>query len=214
MPISTLWAKSMPSTNSRKPCTKCWRDCSPSPTMSMPASSCNLIASSVASSLPASRSAPCRRHCGHNLSGSASQDGFGRLPAMVEGNSMVLARALEAFWRLPTIEPVVARAQLFSAQQAHAEIADEGFRSAAAIDAGLAARGLLGTRSAHTPCALIGAQRIGRIVQIFAEHIGKYRGVLDCHAGALRQERQHGVGGIPNQGDRPDAAAKRAAAIV
>jgi hypothetical protein len=26
------------------------------------------------------------RHCGHSLSGSASQDGFGRLPAMVVGN--------------------------------------------------------------------------------------------------------------------------------
>ena len=59
-------------------------------TMSMPASSCNLIASSVASSLPAASSSPCRRHCGHNLFGSASQDGFGRLPATVEGNINML----------------------------------------------------------------------------------------------------------------------------
>src|SRR3974377_940447 len=88
MPISTLWVKSMPSTNSRKPCTKCCRDCSPSHTMSMPASSCNLIASSVASSLPAASSSPCRRHWGHSLHGSASQDGFGRLPEIVDGNIM------------------------------------------------------------------------------------------------------------------------------
>src|SRR5205085_991017 len=27
MPILTLFSKSMPSTNSRKPCTKCWCDC-------------------------------------------------------------------------------------------------------------------------------------------------------------------------------------------
>ena len=31
---------------------------------------------------------PCSRHCGHNLFGSASQDGFGRLPATVDGNNI------------------------------------------------------------------------------------------------------------------------------
>ena len=36
----------------RKPCTKCRRACSPSLTMSMPASSCSFTASTVASSLP------------------------------------------------------------------------------------------------------------------------------------------------------------------
>jgi hypothetical protein len=86
MPISTLWSKSMPSTYSRKPWTKCWRDCSPSVTTSMPASSCSFSDSSVASSLPAANSSPASRHCGHSLLGSASQDGFGRLPAMVVGN--------------------------------------------------------------------------------------------------------------------------------
>ena len=44
-------SKSMPSTHSRKPCTKCWRDCSPSVTMSMPQSSCSLSANTVASRL-------------------------------------------------------------------------------------------------------------------------------------------------------------------
>src|SRR5215813_13425068 len=78
----------MPSTNSRKPWTKCWRDISPSPTMSMPESSCHLIASNVASSFAAASSSPCCRHCGHNLFGSASQDGFGRLPAMDDGKIM------------------------------------------------------------------------------------------------------------------------------
>ena len=39
----------------------------------------------VASSLAAASSSPCRRHCGHSLFGSASHDGFGRLPATVEG---------------------------------------------------------------------------------------------------------------------------------
>ena len=70
----------MPSTNSRNPWTKCWRDCSPSLTISMPASSCSLIASRVASSLPASSSAPDSFQVGHSLFGSASHAGFGRLP--------------------------------------------------------------------------------------------------------------------------------------
>src|SRR5262245_37406164 len=83
MPIFTLRLKSMPSTNSRKPWTKCWRDCSPSETMSMPASSCCLSHSSVASRLARSSSAPEPRHAGHSFFGSASHSGLGRLPAMV-----------------------------------------------------------------------------------------------------------------------------------
>ena len=31
-------------------------------------------------------SSPCGRHCGQSLFGSASQEGFGRLPAMVVSN--------------------------------------------------------------------------------------------------------------------------------
>src|SRR5690242_9888211 len=83
MPIGTRRAKSMPSTPSRKPCTKCCRDCSPSLTMSMPQSSWVLSARSVASRLPSASATPSRRQAGHNFFGSASQDGFGRLPAIV-----------------------------------------------------------------------------------------------------------------------------------
>src|SRR5262245_28344161 len=90
MPISTLCAKSMPSTNSRKPCTKCWRDCSPSLTTSMLASSCALSASKVASRLPAASSSPCSFHGAHSLLGSASHAGFGRLPATVVGKSCAI----------------------------------------------------------------------------------------------------------------------------
>src|SRR6185369_486746 len=83
MPIFTLRLKSMPSTNSRKPWTKCWRDCSPSVTMSMPASSCSLSQSRVASRFARSSSAPAPRHAGQSFFGSASHSGLGRLPAMV-----------------------------------------------------------------------------------------------------------------------------------
>ena len=62
---------------------------SPSQTMSIPASSCSFTASSVASSLACARSAPASRHCGQSLSGSASQEGFGRLPAMRGGKDHV-----------------------------------------------------------------------------------------------------------------------------
>src|SRR6476659_1495503 len=86
MPISTLWAKSMPSTNSRKPCTKCCLDISPSVTMSMPASSCSFSASKVASAFAAASSSPASFHCGHSLFGSASHGGLGRLPAIVVSN--------------------------------------------------------------------------------------------------------------------------------
>src|SRR5207237_10168083 len=83
MPIFTLREKSMPSTNSRKPCTKCWRDCSPSLTMSMPASSCALSHRSVASRLASSSARPSARQVGQSFFGAASQEGFGRLPARV-----------------------------------------------------------------------------------------------------------------------------------
>src|SRR6478752_650680 len=86
MPIFTLCSKSMPSTCSRKPCTKCWRDCSPSPTISRPASSWALIHSSVASALACRRSSPWVFHCGQSLWVSASHAGLGRLPAIEVGN--------------------------------------------------------------------------------------------------------------------------------
>src|SRR5436189_230030 len=62
MPIVTRRAKSTPSIPSRKPWTKCWRDCSPSVTTSMPAASCSLSAASTASRLPSASAAPARLH--------------------------------------------------------------------------------------------------------------------------------------------------------
>ena len=49
----------------------------------MPASSCSLSQTSAASRLACSSSAPSCRQAAQSFSGSASQDGFGRLPAMV-----------------------------------------------------------------------------------------------------------------------------------
>src|SRR5258708_7699618 len=86
MPIFTLLSKSMPSTCSRKPCTKCWRDCSPSHTMSRPASSWALIHSRVASALAWRSASPSARHWGQSLLVSASQAGLGRLPAIEVSN--------------------------------------------------------------------------------------------------------------------------------
>src|SRR5262249_35512544 len=88
MPISTLWAKSMPSTFSRKPWTKCWRACSPSVTMSTPQSSCSLSASTVASRLARVSSSPLDFQGAQSVLGSASHSGFGNEPAIVVGNSM------------------------------------------------------------------------------------------------------------------------------
>src|SRR3954462_4358302 len=119
--------------------------------MSMPASSCIFIASKVASSLPASSSAPESRQAGHNLSGSASQDGFGKLPATVVGNILLSFRffssdlgniavgKIENRWR-PAIDPVEASQQPLPAQLAHHHVADPGFRSGQPIDASLTAR--------------------------------------------------------------------------
>src|SRR3954465_11240410 len=87
MPIFVLRFQSMPSIDSRKPCTKCVRNCSPSDTVSMPASSSSLIQTSAASRLAAASASPSRRHFGQSFSVSASQPGFGRQPAMVGGNS-------------------------------------------------------------------------------------------------------------------------------
>src|SRR4029079_15911539 len=92
MPISTLWAKSMPSIFSRKPWTKCWRACSPSVTISTPASSCSFTASMVASRLARASSSPFDFQGAHSVLGSASHSGFGKEPAMVVGNSIGASR--------------------------------------------------------------------------------------------------------------------------
>src|SRR3954454_18218368 len=94
MPISTLWAKSMPSTFSRKPWTKCWRACSPSVTISTPAPSCSFTASMVASRLARASSAPVDFQGAHSVLGSASHSGLGKEPAIVVGNSMGASRSV------------------------------------------------------------------------------------------------------------------------
>src|SRR6202795_2960496 len=93
----------MPSIFSRKPCTKCWRACSPSVTMSTPASSCSLTASMVASRLARASSSPCDFHGAHNLLGSASHSGFGKEPAIVVGNSISASPGLWLSVSLPCL---------------------------------------------------------------------------------------------------------------
>src|SRR5215471_18335366 len=87
-------------------------------------------------------------------------------------------RGLVSLRRPPTIEPIVACAQFFSAHRPHRQIAHERLGSSQPIDAALAARELLGTEGSMPARTLIGAQRVGRVVEIFAEHIGKHRGIL------------------------------------
>ena len=136
----------MPSTASRKPWTKCWRDCSPSPTMSMPASSCSLIASSVASSLAVASSSPSSRHGAHSLFGTASQAGFGRLPAIVVGNSGSVAGIVRAQLsrqgrgRPPVVEPIVMAQQPPAAHRAHRGIAQHSGQAAQVIALAVACR--------------------------------------------------------------------------
>src|SRR5215469_912370 len=89
MPILTRLPKSMPARLARKPWTKCCRAISPSVTVSMPASSCSLIARTVASRLACSRASPSVAHGAHSILGFASQAGFGRLPAMVVSSMTV-----------------------------------------------------------------------------------------------------------------------------
>src|SRR5215472_6698805 len=107
MPISTRREGSTPSTCSRKPCTKCWRDCSPSPTMSMPTSSCTLRARRVASRLASSSSEPASRQGAQSRLGSASQVGLGRLPAMVVSNMAPAAETSYGSAPEPSVEVVV-----------------------------------------------------------------------------------------------------------
>src|SRR5436190_7577642 len=89
----------MPSILARKPCTKCCRACSPSVTMSTPASSCSFTASRVASRLARTSSSPDDFHGAHSLLGSASHSGFGSEPAIVVGNSMGVLPEVLGFGR-------------------------------------------------------------------------------------------------------------------
>src|ERR1700723_2823557 len=87
----------MPSTFSRKPWTKCCRACSPSVTISTPASSCSFTASSVASRLARASSSPLDFQGAHSVLGSASHSGFGNEPAIVVGNSILRVSSVFQF---------------------------------------------------------------------------------------------------------------------
>src|SRR5882757_4864863 len=102
----------MPSILARKPWTKCCRACSPSVTISTPASSCSFTASMVASRLARSSSAPEDFQGAHSTLGSASHSGFGSEPAIVVGNSMLDASSavLDLGVYLPCLDDGVQRA--------------------------------------------------------------------------------------------------------
>src|SRR5215470_8823317 len=193
MPISTLCAKSMPSTYSRKPCTKCWRDCSPSLTTSIPASSWSLSASSVASSLAASRSAPDSFHGAHSLFGSASQAGFGRLPATVVSNTRssltsCLVRCafsstlgIRSAADLKSINPIEALQQPLPTDRAHREIAQWRLEPAHLVELAVLARGVLRLGHARHAPALVAPHCRRRVVWRAAEAFGQHGGIFDRH---------------------------------
>src|SRR3974390_2327691 len=60
----------------------------------------------------------------------------------------------------------------------------------------------------------ISAQCVGGVLEIFVQHISEHRGVLNRHAGALREERQHWMSGITDERYRTDTAAKRGLAVI
>src|SRR5215470_10906583 len=216
MPISTLCTKSMPSTRSRKPCTKCWRACSPSVTMSMPASSWALRARSVASRLATSRSAPAWRQGAHSVFGSASQNGFGRLPAIVVGNMYhLLDRAVPS--RSPgvtSIEPIITPEQGLAAFLAQRPVSEERHWSLEVVKSSVPARCPLHAGGAAGALTLIGTQRLVRSLRRAAELFRQHISVLDRHGGALRQERQHRMRSVAQKRDRTVAPAAQARAVV
>src|SRR6185503_10907553 len=93
------------------------------------------------------------------------------------------------FWRPPSINPIVARAQPFAAEHFHSDIADQSLRPTPPIELALLVRGFLRPRGAPAARAFIGAQRVGRVVEVFLEAPGEHSRVLDRHACALGEER-------------------------
>ena len=89
--------------------------------------------------------APESFHGAHSLLGSASQAGFGRLPAIVVGNSVTPAPVAPALRRIvaPAIDPVVALADRRAAKPPHHEVAHRGVGAAILIDSAVLARGAL-----------------------------------------------------------------------
>src|SRR5579884_4023060 len=81
------------------------------------------------------------------------------------------ADAFDEGGRLPTIEPILPRQQLFSAERAHCKIAHQRLRPAQPIDAALFARSLFGPHCAQASRAFIAAQGVGRIVAKMREEM-------------------------------------------
>src|SRR5262249_59807573 len=97
--------------------------------------------------------APAARQGAHNRLGSASQAGFGRLPAMVVAKSGML-EAILASGRPPAIEPIVAREQPLAADGGERERAQKRPRYPQLIDDPGAAGRAVGARGAPAPPAL------------------------------------------------------------
>ena len=74
--------------------TKCCRVCSPSLTISIPARSWSSRDNRKASRLPASNSSLDSFQGDHRVSGCASQEGFGKLPAVDVGNHVFIVISL------------------------------------------------------------------------------------------------------------------------
>ena len=74
--------------------TKCWRVCSPSLTISMPACCCSCKDKRKASCFASSSCSPSSFQGDQSFSGSANQDGFGKLPAVDVGSKMAMSNLL------------------------------------------------------------------------------------------------------------------------
>src|SRR3569832_15020 len=83
------------------------------------------------------------------------------------------------FWRPPSINPIVARAQPFAAEQLHPDIAHEGFRPTPPIELALLVRGFLRARRALAPRTFVCAERVGRVVAVLLAAPGEHGRVLD-----------------------------------
>src|SRR5262245_1691905 len=121
---------------------------------------------------------------------------------------------LVTLWRSPTIKPIVAGEQSFSAHCSHCQIAYKRFRPTQPINALLTTGELLNARGAVPTRALVRSQRVSGVVEIFRQHIGQNCSILDRHAGALREKRKHRMRRIPNQRDRPLGATERFFAVI
>src|SRR5438445_10616928 len=116
--------------------------------------------------------------------------------------------------RPPIIEPIVAAQQAIAAHDLEREVAREGCRSLEVIDAAVAARVALRARGAAPAQPLVEAQAHRGIFRMAREAAGEHRRILDRHGAALREERQHRVRGVAQQGDRADAPGVRQRPVV